>query len=119
MGQGVADHVRSLCGCNCLRQFEGGNGRQRTSRNGLQFAVHAGRAVDDLADLLFLPRPLGLELALLPLYPGEQIGETLDDRLDAVLEFDAGQIAVEDLHLLVLARLVGALGIDLDEAVAQ
>ena len=56
----------------------------------LEIAIHALSAVDDLADFLFLARPLGLEPALLALHVVEQVGEALDDRLNAVLEFGAG-----------------------------
>src|SRR3954452_5434591 len=50
---------------DCLGQFEGGDGRQGAAGHRLQVAVLALRAVDDLADLFFLPGPLRLEPALL------------------------------------------------------
>ena len=117
--KGLGNCRSDIRGSDCLGQFEGGDGRQGTASDRLQVTVHTLGAADDLANLLFLAGPLRLEPALLPLDIIQEIGESLDDRLHAVLELGADQVAVQDLHLLVLAGLVGAFGIDRDQDVAQ
>ena len=95
---------RSLLGGILLagRQFQSRDRRQRGDQP-LQVAVHPRDVERDRVDLLRrAPRPLGRSPFLVQV--GAHPVERVDDRLDALAELDAGQVAVQEFQRLFLVQ---------------